>query len=102
MIIDMSAERLEKWKAEKATKDAKDQKVRELDKAQCGAFYAWLEHAHGGDEYQYHIGSFVANKRIAQVVRNSYERGEVIMFQRRVGKNFAYFVRRRGLKDAGG
>lgn len=63
----------------------------------CDLFMNWLANAFPGDEFAYYEGPHLGGVHVAGLARKSFERGEVILFQRRSEPRgtFKYFARRR-------
>lgn len=71
---------------------------REEDAKACGKFEKWLNEAVPGEDHIYHTGPHLGGVRVAKTAMEAYERGVVLLLQKRktgVGI-FEYIARKRG------
>lgn len=61
---------------------------------QCEQFTKWLSVALPNEKICYHKGTYVSGKKIASLVWQAYERGQVTMFQSRDGSQYYYWAQR--------
>ena len=61
----------------------------------CEEFRVWLLISKKGDRYCYYKGKFIAGKRVGKAALTAYDKGDVLLFQKRVNGEFEYWAERR-------
>lgn len=61
----------------------------------CTEFRTWLLISKKGDRYRYYKGKFIAGSRVGKAALTAYDKGEVLLFQKRIGAEFEYWAERR-------
>lgn len=65
----------------------------DITKARAGTFVVALDNAEPGDEIVYHVGQHAGGKH-KKDARVTADRGQCLLYQRRVGSLFAYIARK--------